>query len=715
MILISPVSPVWAGSDADDNKAAKTYEIRRLAENESIKLDGQLNEPAWQSADIGSDFVQQVPREGEPATQRTEFRLLYDQKNIYIGIQCWQAAKIVVTDMHRDFAVMDNDIIEVIFDSFHDRTGGFDFATNPSGALFDVQWSGDGTEANTNWNAVWDVKTRVYESSWTAEFVIPFKTLRFTNSEKQEWGLNLRRAARYINEGSCWSSIPRRFKLGTVSLAGTMAGLENVQPGRNLKVKPYMLGSATRLPSRQNKPDFYLGKLGLDLKYGLTKGLTLDFTANTDFSQVEADVQQTNLTRFSLFFPEKREFFLENSNLFHMGEVLSNGSSDVMLFYSRRIGLDADGTPIPLLGGTRLSGHSGSYELGLLNMQSKELGTTPANNFTVARVRRHFGKNSDVGAIFINRQATGVDGNYNRVFGLDTNLRFTQNLIFNGFLAKSQTPRKSGNDWAGGVNLSYSKQSYRFWTRYREVDQNFNSEVGFVRRKDVRMLGGNFTWLFHPEDLLKIREIRPNLTVYNYLNATDNKLDTRTVNSGIDIEFHNGSLFQAWQEQTREILKNEFMPFPGRAIGQGDYGYGLFHLSYTHDNTRIISPNVQFEKGAYYNGHRTKWGGGFKFHPNAHISFETSIQRDQVEVSSGTYGVNLMLWRVNYSFNTRMFLDALIQYNSLTGQVNSNIRFNLIHHPLSDLFIVYNDNRDRRSGELVNRVLSIKFTQLFDF
>jgi hypothetical protein len=290
VILISPVFPVWSTTDAENSKDAKIYEIRRLAEDESIKVDGLLTEPAWQRADVGRDFVQQVPQEGELATQKTEVRLLYDQRNIYVGIRCWQSDKIVVTDMHRDFAVLDNDIIEVIFDSFHDRTGGFDFATNPSGALFDVQWSGDGTEANTNWNAVWDVRTHVYGDSWTAEFIIPFKTLRFTNSEKQEWGLNFRRAARYINEGSCWSPIPRRFKLGTVSLAGTMTGIENVQPGRNLKIKPFILGSATRLPSRQGKPDFYLGKVGLDLKYGLTKGLTLDFTANTDFSQVEADV-----------------------------------------------------------------------------------------------------------------------------------------------------------------------------------------------------------------------------------------------------------------------------------------------------------------------------------------------------------------------------------------------------------------------------------------
>jgi hypothetical protein len=693
----------------------KTYEIRKLEDGESIKLDGLLSEPAWARANVAGDFYQQVPDEGELATQKTEAHLLYDDKNIYVGIRCWQTDRIVVTDIHRDFAIMDNDLVEIVFDAFKDSRNSLTFITNPMGALSDVQFSSDGVEANQNWNAVWDVKTHLYDDSWTVEMIIPFKSLRFKKSEIQEWGLNIMRRARYINEGSCWSFVPRRFKVGMVSLAGTMTGLRNVKPGRNLKLKPFVVGSAIRIPSRPGKPDFYPGKIGLDLKYGVTTGLTLDFTANTDFSQVEADVQQINLTRFSLFYPEKREFFLENSNLFHMGEVLNMGSSDVMLFYSRRIGLDQSGMiPIPLLGGIRLSGHADKYELGFLDMQSKEFGSTPANNFTVARIRRSISRNSDFGAMFINRQATSVENDYNRVYGIDANLRLTQDLVFNSFLAKSQTPEMSGKDWAGGATLTFSKRSYTLGGKYREVQPNFRSEVGYVPRTDVRLFNGNFAWLFHPEDFLQIREIRPNVTVNNFL-TTENELDTRTVNTGINIEFHNGAVFKAWREQSHEILRNDFRPFPDRVIPPGSYAYAFYHVEYTHDDSRILSPNFQFEKGGYYDGDRTKLGGGIKFHPNAKLSFTASIERNNVDIPSGTYGTNLIIWRINYSFTTRMFLDALVQYNSVTGLISSNIRFNLIHHPLSDLFVVYNDNHDRRTGDLVGRALSVKFTHLLDF
>ncbi len=663
---------------------------------------------------MATDFLQQVPDEGKLATQKTEVRLLYDDKNLYVGFHCWQTDKIVVTDLHRDFSVLDNDIVEIVFDTFKDHRNAFAFMTNPMGALNDLQFSTDGRDSNINWNAVWDVKTRIHPGYWTAELVIPFKSLRFTRAEIQDWGINIMRRARYINEGSCWSFVPRRFKLGMVSLAGTMSGLEDVKPGRNLKVKPFVLGSANEIPSRPGDTDYYLGKIGLDLKYGLTPGLTLDFTANTDFSQVEADVQQINLTRYNLFYPEKREFFLENSNLFHLGEVLENGSSDVMLFYSRRIGLDDKGNQIPLLGGVRLSGHADRYELGLLNMQAKEFGDTPANNFTVARLRRSIGKNSDIGAIFVDREATSEDNNYNRVVGADANLRFTQDLVFNSYIAKSQTPGTSGKDWAGGAYLGLTKRRYMLIGKYREVQPNFNAEVGFVRRTDVRLFSGGGALNFYPEDFWSIREIRMMMRMDTFL-TTDNDLDTRKYMPGFSMEFDSGAMFEVFGNHTREILKEEFVPFPGRPIPAGDYSYGTYHLEYTHNTSAVISPFASFEQGGYYDGHRRMWGGGLLIHPNAKLSFKASIERNDVDIESGTYGMNLMLFRINYSFTTRMFLDALVQYNSVTGLVSSNIRFNLIHRPLSDLFVVYNDNHDYRNGNLVNRVFSVKFTRMFDF
>ncbi len=714
IIFFSTLLPVWS-RPAGSIDSQKSYTIRRLEQGETIQVDGQFSEASWARAEVATDFITKIPREREPATQKTEVRMLYDNKNIYVGFTCWQATKPVVVDMGRDFQVTMNDEVEVIFDTFNDERNGFNFVTNPKGALLDQQFGNDGDEMNRNWNGVWNVKTHVYEDRWTAEFVIPFKTLRFARSEKQLWGVNFLRRARFLNEESCWSFVPKRYLVGKVSLAGDMVGLENVKPGRNLKIKPFVSGTATKITARAGKQDFTVGKPGLDLKYGVTSGLTLDFTANTDFSQVEADVQQSNLTRFNLFFPEKREFFLENNNIFQMGEpVTYQGNSDVMLFYSRRIGLDPGGNPIPLLGGVRLSGRVDKYELGFMNIQSKELGSTPASNFTVARVRRAVFGMSDFGFMYTGREATSTAGDYNRVFGFDTNLRFTRNWALRGFVGKSETPGRSGKDWAGGAGLTYSGLSYKFGAKYRDIDPNFNAEMGFLLRTNVHLYSGNFARLFHPQKFFRIREIRPGITVNNYLTA-DNELETRTINTSLDVEFRDSSQFQLYREQSHEILRIDFSPFPNRSIPAGEYRYSFYHLSYTHNNSAMFSPSLQLEKGSYYDGNRTRWGGGIAFHPMANLSLSTTVQRDNVDIPAGSYGLNLMLWRVNYAFSTRMFLNALIQYNSLTGQISSNLRFNLIHHPLSDLFIVYNDSHERWTGDLVGRSLSIKFTQMFDW
>lgn len=309
-------------SDTRQTDKSAPYELQALPIDEAIKLDGMLNEPGWAKAMVANGFVQSDPREGEPASDPTEVRVLYDEKNIYIGAQCWEKhpKSIIVTELKRDFFGRDGDMFEVIFDTFNDRRNGFLFGTNPFGARVDMQAGQDGRSFNREWDGVWEVQSRVTEEGWTAEFAIPFKTLRFTKEAEQVWGVNFMRRVRHLNEESCWSPLPRRFRLAKVSLAGKLVGLESIRPGKNLKVKPFVTGSIFTFPERVEKPNSYVGQFGLDMKYGVTPGLTLDFTANTDFSQVEADIQQTNLTRFSLFFPEKREFFLENTDIFHFGE-----------------------------------------------------------------------------------------------------------------------------------------------------------------------------------------------------------------------------------------------------------------------------------------------------------------------------------------------------------------------------------------------------------
>jgi hypothetical protein len=328
---------------------------------ETITVDGRLDEPAWELATAVGDFIQRRPRSGEPMTERTDVRFLYDDDNLYIGVFCFDSDpdRIIVNSVQRDYPTQESDGVTVLIDSLHDRRSGFTFVANPAGAKRDVQLSNDGS-GNADWDGVWDVKTSRTHDGWIAEYVIPFKTLRFSSSPSQEWGLQITRRIARKNEEADWSPIPQRFSNWKMSLAGTLTGLENIRQGRNLKVKPFVstgithsrnaAGRLQTIRGLERLKDYYGG---VDIKYGLTSSLTLDATYRTDFAQVEVDQQQVNLTRFNLFFPEKRDFFLENSGTFDFGPGRFGGGGNLAPFFSRRIGLSASGTPIPVVGGAR--------------------------------------------------------------------------------------------------------------------------------------------------------------------------------------------------------------------------------------------------------------------------------------------------------------------------------------------------------------------------
>ena len=412
-------------------------------------LDGRLDEPAWNLVQPASDFIQQDPVMGAPATERTEVRLLYDDHNLYIGVYCFDSAGragLVVNDVTRDYSSFQNDHLGVALDTFDDDRNGFFFATNPRGAKRDAQFGGDGANSNFDWDGIWHVKTLISESGWQVEMVIPFKTLRFRELKEQVWGVNFVRHIRRKNEVNHWSPVARPYRIGRISLGGILEGVGGVRQGRNLYLKPYV--SAPIVRRRDDDVDFQ-PEVGMDVKYGVTPGVTLDLTVNTDFAQVEADEQQINLTRFPLFFPEKREFFLENATIFRVKRVGSgfrSGDRDLIAFFSRRIGL-AEGTVIPILGGARLTGRAGKYRLGLISMQTDELGSTPSTNFSVARVRRDILQNSDVGGIFINKHESG--GRYNRTSPVRCGAGLKASVV-EGVMSRFQT---HSNRFGGIVEL----------------------------------------------------------------------------------------------------------------------------------------------------------------------------------------------------------------------------------------------------------------------
>src|SRR5438874_9879664 len=488
-----------AKNDIDYETAHLDRRLTALRTSQKITIDGRLDEAAWMNAPVATDFVQNEPREGESSAEPTEVRVLYDSQNIYFAAYMHdsKAKNIVITDLKKDFLSDGGDSFEIVLDTFHDGRNGYIFTTNAAGAKADSQMIDDGREINTNWDGVWYVKTNIVDDGWIAEIAIPFKTFKFRESEAQTWGINFHRNLRsgIRNEDSFWAPLPRIYSIQRVSLAGTLEGLEAIKPGFNIRFKPYVSSSYGQ--NRITGTDKKSGDFGFDAKYGVTTGLTLDLTYNTDFSQVEADEQQINLTRFSLFFPEKREFFLENSGIFKFGIAGGggNGNSSVngrinqaptdVFFFSRTIGISSTNDAVPILGGARLTGRAGSFELGALNMQQRQDGNSPAANFTVARIKRNIMSNSDIGVMMMNKEISD-SGSFNRVIGTDANLRFGQYFSVNGYVAKSSSPGIKSDNNEGNLGGNYTDRKWALVGTYTYIEQNFINDMGYTPRRGVQ-------------------------------------------------------------------------------------------------------------------------------------------------------------------------------------------------------------------------------------
>lgn len=685
-----------------------------------INVDGDLTEPAWETAQPATDFVQQNPSDGQPATERTEVRILYDQDNLYLGVWCYDTnfAGPIIRDITRDLDPTVQDSFAVLLDTFNDDRNGFLLQTTPAGGKYDVQFFNEGRDINVNWDGVWRVQARVHREGWTAEFAIPFKTLRFSREQAQLWGINFERNIRRKNELAYWSAIPRRYGVYQISRAGELHGLEGITPGRNLKVKPFVLGGFEQFYG-QNTDRKMEG--GLDLKYGVTSELTMDLTANTDFSQVEVDDVQVNLTRFPLFFPEKREFFLENAGIFQLGETYRLGpprNNEVIPFFSRRIGLTERGQPVPILGGARLTGHTGGFYLGLMNIQTRSEASVPANNFTVARVRRDVLTNSDVGVLFLNRQSRLTD-DYNRLIGGDVNLQFFRDLKINGVLARTQSPHLKGDDGLQKIELNYRRDNLRFIGSYLDIQNNFNPEMGFVRRPGRRIIHNEFGTVHRfPRDSQLgsvIRDILP-LVITDYAILSDGTTETKLLRFQLRIEFQDGGAFEGQYKQNFDRLRE---PFDIRRNGSilipaGDYRFNESTLWYYSDKSKILSGDIRYSWGGFFSGtwNSTRLIGTFR--PSYRFSSSVQYERSNIDLAEGSFTTDVVSFRLGYSFSPRMFVNALIQYNSEDDQILSNVRFRLIHRPLSDLFLVYRDQRDV-GRDRTDRALILKYTQLFNF
>jgi len=665
-------------------------------------IDGALDDEVWQSATPADHFIQQEPNEGSPASEPTEVRIVYDARNLYIGIRADDsgAAGIIATEMRRDSdRLLEEDNVQIILDTFHDQRSGYMFVTTPLGARLEQQVSDDGegggrgsnSAVNRNWDGVWEAAARISELGWSAEIVIPLSTLRFRPGDEQTWGVNFMRNIRRKNEQVYWAPVGKAYELTRVSSAGVLTGLRSLSQGQDLRLKPFAL---TGVRDRQAAPAIdntqFLREVGADFRYGVTAGLNLDLTYNTDFAQVEVDEQQVNLTRFGLFFPEKREFFLENAGLFTMGTGRSFTSTPVTtdLFFSRRIGLSPTGQPVPIIGGGRLAGKTGPHNIGLLNIQTDRAFERPGDNFLVGRYSADVFSRSRVGAIFINKESMGGSAHYNRTMGADANLAIGQYTQVMTFVAKTLTPGREGKDLAWSGRVTYRDPDWNVWLNYLDVQDNFNPEVGFVQRRGVRVTKAYLGPTPRP-GRAKIRMMEP-MIVLTYITDQQNRMVGRTQHYMVGTRLEDDSYINVIYQRNLDVLDEGFEIHDDINIPVGSYSYDEWNFSYSSNPAARWYGSVRYEPMEFYGGHRHGAGGSLGFRASTQFSTEFSYERNDVDLPWGDFLTHLAILRADYAFSPRTTLRTLLQYNSSSREVTSSVRFNFIHRPGSDLYIVYN-------------------------
>ena len=720
--LAPPIAPETVTRD-DKGRAV----LRAVRIDRPLTLDGRLDEEVYGSVPGIGGFIQQVPRENEPATELTDIWILFDDDNIYFSARCFdsQPDRINGNELRRDnqniFSL--NDTIVMTLDTFLDQRNGYAFQTNPIGALRD-QAINDGSQ-NDNWNTVWDVRTARFDKGWSAEMVIPFKSLRYRGAGPQTWGINVRRVVKWKNEVSFVTPVPASYQTGGVAqmnVAATLVGLETPQQSMNLEFKPYAVSSVTtdrtaRVPFENDvKP-----AAGIDVKYGLTRGLTADLTVNTDFAQVEEDQQQVNLTRFSLFFPEKRDFFLEGQGIFDFGGQSSRFSNGInpILFFSRRIGLN-NGQSVPVIAGGRVSGKAGRFDIGALAISTGDKPSAGAvqTNFSAVRLRRNILRRSSIGLISTGRWPSAAGAGQSGTAGADADFRFFQNLQANLYWARTSSPGLHGGDTSYRTRFNYGGDRYGLELDRVVVGGNFNPEVGFIRRSDFAM--SSATARFSPR-LRRSRLVRQ-LTWTGDLeyiaDAHGNVLQDRTLTGTFQLEFNSSDEIQFSTNRRYERLPLNFTISPGVVVPAGGYLYDTFKVQYNLASQRKVSGRVSASRGSFYEGTRTTADFNGRVGFSAHLAVEPTLTFNWVDLPYGRFTARLVGSRFVVAPSARLGFSSLTQFNPSAHTLTSSVRMRWEYIPGSEMFVVYSDGRDTTVDSfpaMQNRSFAVKITRLLRF
>ena len=668
-------------------------------------IDGDvLGDDAWSNINPTSGFTQTRPNEGVPATQRTEVFVGFTEDTLYIGVMAYDdnPGAILVTDSRRDSALDDTDSFQVIIDGLLDRQNGYVFGTNPAGIEYDAQVINEGGQGgfggrgggaggfNLNWDTTWEVEAQINEQGWSAEMAIPFTALRYGSDDAQTWGINFQRNIRRNNEESYWAPLDRNFNLNRISEAGTIEGIE-VPSQRNLQITPYALAVQDRggnLLSSQNNQEY-----GLDLKWGITSSLTLDATVNTDFAQVEVDDIQVNLDRFSLFFPEKRPFFLENAGQFAIGNP-----REVELFFSRRIGITG-GAQIPIEGGGRLTGKIGSNtNIGLLRMRTEGAeGFSPQNDFSVVRVNQELGNRSAIGMMYVERDGDGSiigssGDDYNRTYAVDGRWGIGDYTVIRGWMSQTDSAGINSNDAAGGVAWNYNDEDWSLNAGYSEVGENFNPEVGFLSRRGFRKIDAGWRYRYRPENWGNLQELRPHMNFRGYWDFDGNQ-QTGYLHVDNHWEFNSGMEIHSGINFTQEGVFEPFEIVDGVTVPIGDYEHEEVQLVYWSNQSAPFSVNFQTRIGGFFGGDRENIDSTIRYRVGEKFSSELTWSHSKIDlpVPGGEFEVDLARLRMTYSFTPSMSIQTLVQYNKRDDVVSTNLRFAWLQSANSGLYIVYNE------------------------
>ena len=698
----------------------------RLPEGMEPRLDGVMDDEAWQHAPAFGDFTQRDPDVGAPSTHRTEFRIVYDGARIYVGVWAFEHHEdaIMASELERDSNLRKGDQIRVTFDTFHDHRNLFYFSTNPLSAVKDG-YATDNGSMNWDWNGVWEVQSSVDDQGWYSELAVPLSQLRFRDGPGQQvWGVNVTRVVMHIREESSFAPLPREWGPPANNRAagsGLLLGLDELRPRRRFEVIPFVAPGVVR-NLEAGTPTDWRTEVGGDLRVGLTQTMNADVTLNTDFAQVEADQEVVNLTRFSIRFPEKRQFFTEGAGAFAYGGgggAGGGGGGPLSLFYSRRIGLSNDGQAVPILAGGRLTGNPGAYTVGVLNVLTDETSYTdgdetvriPRANYTVARLKRNVLSSSSVGLIALNRQGAVGGRDYNRSFGIDGVFTLPSNVNVTSLLAKSFSPGIDGRDMAGALSIDWTADLFGLRGSYLDIQEDFNAEMGFIPRVDIRRTQLGASWTPRPS-WTGVRQLSIESDI-DYLEDHQSTLRTRTRELSLTLLRDDNSSLDASVSNEFDLLDRPFN-LGASTIAPGGYSFTTYMTGFSTDNSQRVYGGGQAQFGDYYGGRQLTLSASLGVLARETLLVENNFTRNRITFSeSPTYVTNTLNTRVTYAVSPTLFLKAFVQYNDDRNLTNLNLLLWSIYRPGSDLYVVYNQAWETGlpgGPRVSSRSLAIKFT-----